>query len=198
MNDRVFKHSHAHKLEDPDRLKWLPPADVLSRLQLAKGTHVADVGAGTGYFAVPVAKAVGDSGLVLAIDLQQEMLDLLRQKLDKPGAPRNISLHSGSASQLPLPDSSVNLAFYANIWHELDDADAAFREAVRVAQPNGNIAILDWRSDKESPPGPPQEHRIPSETIVNFLQKKGCDRVACYIIGEFSYLVTAELPPAQI
>ncbi len=197
MNDRVFKHSHAHKLEDPDRLKWLPPTEVLSRLHLAKGTHVADVGAGTGYFAVPIAKAVGDSGKVLAIDLQQEMLDLLRQKLDKPDAPKNISLHSGSASRLPLPASSVNVAFYANIWHELDDPDAAFREAARVTQSNGNIAILDWRSDKESPPGPPQEHRIPPETIVNFLQQKGCHRVACYTIGEFSYLVTAELPAAQ-
>jgi SAM-dependent methyltransferase len=138
---------------------------------------------------------------VLAIDLQQEMLDLLRQKLTTPDAPKNISLHSGSASQLPLPDRSINVAFYANIWHELDDTGAAFREAERVALPNGSIAILDWRSDKESPPGPPQKHRIPPKTIVSFLEKEGCQRVDCCNIGEFSYLVTAELPaptkPAQ-
>jgi ubiquinone/menaquinone biosynthesis C-methylase UbiE len=197
MNDRVFKHHHAHKLEDPDRLKWLPPTEVLSRLHLAEGTRVADIGAGTGYFAIPMAAAVGGAGQVLAVDLQQEMLDLLRQKLESPQTPKNISLHTGSASDLPLADNSVNVAFYANIWHELDDANSAFGEAARIAVTGGSIAILDWRRDKESPPGPPQEHRIPAETVVNFLQTKGCRRVACYNIGDYNYMVTAELPAAQ-
>jgi len=194
MNDRVFKHAHAHKLEDPERLKWLPPTEVLSRLHLAHGAHVADIGAGTGYFAVPIAKAVGESGHVLAVDFQQEMLDLLRQKLEKADAPKNISLHLGPASHLPLSDGSANTALYANIWHELDDVEMALQEAVRVAVPGGDIAILDWRSDKESPPGPPQEHRIAAETVMSFLRNKGCHGVACYNIGEYSYLVTAELP----
>ncbi len=194
MNDRVFKHSNAHKLEDPERLKWLPPKEVLSRLHLAHGVTVADVGAGTGYFAIPMAKAVGSSGEIFAVDLQQEMLDLLQQKLQQPEAPKNISLHLGAAAPLPLADGSVNLAFYGNVWHELDDADAAFREARRVTVSRGQIAILDWRSDKASPPGPPQDHRIAVETIVNFLQTNGCHRVACYNIGQFTYLVTAELP----
>jgi len=197
MNDRVFKHTHAHKLEDPDRLKWLPPTEVLSRLHLAEGTRVADIGAGTGYFAIPMAAAVGGAGQVLAVDLQQEMLDLLRQKLERADTPKNISLHSGSASQLPLADNSVNIAFYANIWHELDDANSAFREAARIAVAGGSIAILDWRRDKESPPGPPQEHRISAEDVMSFLQTEGCHRVVCYNIGAFSYMVIAELPPAQ-
>jgi ubiquinone/menaquinone biosynthesis C-methylase UbiE len=197
MNDRVFKHTHAHKLEDPERLKWLPPTEVLSRLHLAEGTRVADIGAGTGYFAIPMAAAVGVAGQVLAVDLQQEMLDLLRQKLERADTPKNISLHSGSASQLPLADNSVNIAFYANIWHELDDIEAAFDEAKRVTEVKGSIAILDWRRDKESPPGPPQEHRIPAETVVNFLQTNGCRRVACYNIGDYNYMVTAEIAAAQ-
>ena len=61
------------------------------------------------------------------------------------GAPKNISLQLGSASQLPLADNSVNIAFYANIWHEMDDPEAAFREAARVSASKGYIAILDWR-----------------------------------------------------
>ncbi len=193
MNDRVFKHTHAQKLEDPERLKWLPPAEVLSRLHLPKGARVADVGTGTGYFSIPLAKAVGNAGKVFAVDLQQEMLDKLRQKLEQPDAPRNISLHLGAASQLPLPDDSVDLAFYANIWHELDDQDAALREAIRVTAAKGKIALLDWRSDQEPPPGPPQEHRISAETIMTFLQTNGCHRVSCYNVGQYGYIVTAEL-----
>jgi ubiquinone/menaquinone biosynthesis C-methylase UbiE len=193
MNDRVFKHTHAHKLEDPERLKWLPPAEVLSRLHLHHGGRIVDVGAGTGYFSIPIARAVGEGGEVFAVDMQQEMLDKLREKLEQPDSPQNISLHPGAASQLPLSDDSVDLAFYANIWHELDDQDAALREAIRVTKSNGKIALLDWRSDKQSPPGPPQEHRIPAESIMGFLQNSGCHRVSCYNVGQYNYIVTADL-----
>lgn len=158
------------------------------------GAHVADVGTGTGYFSIPIAKAVGDAGKVFAVDLQQEMLDKLGPKLEQPDAPQNISLHLGAASQLPLADDSVDLAFYANIWHELDDREAALREAIRVAKSNGKIALLDWRSDKAPPPGRPQEHRIPAEAGVAFLQSNGCHRVSCYNVGQYNYIITAELP----
>jgi precorrin-6B methylase 2 len=86
MHDRVFKHTEAHKLEDPERLRWLPPAEVISHLRLLPGMKIADIGAGTGYFSIPIARAVGDGGRVPAADLQPEMLELLRQKLsqDRP------------------------------------------------------------------------------------------------------------------
>ncbi len=193
MNDRVFNHTQAHKLEDPERLKWMPPAEILSRLHIPHGVRVVDVGAGTGYFSIPIARTIGEEGQVLAVDLQPEMLDRLREKLASPEAPKNISLHQGRASALPLADASADLAFYANIWHELDDPDATLREAVRITGPKGRIAILDWRSDKDSPPGPPQNHRISAETVVNLLQTYGCRHVSCYNVGQFSYLVTADL-----
>ncbi len=193
MNDRVFKHSNAHKLEDPERLTWMPPAEVLSRLHLKHGQRVADVGAGTGYFSLPMARAVGEDGHIFAVDLQQEMLDLLAKKLQQDDSPTNVSLHRGPASQLPLEDRSVDVAFYANVWHEFDDGEDVLREALRIAVPNGRIAVLDWRHDKESPPGPPQGHRIAADTLVDFLQKHGCHKVSCYNVGQYSYLITAEL-----
>ena len=147
MNDRVFKHTEAHKLEDPERLKWLPPAEILAHLRVGPGMKVADIGAGTGYFSIPIARAVGALGHVFAVDLQPEMLDLLRGKLEQPNAPDNVSLHQGVASQVPLPDRSVHMILYANIWHEIEDLDSTFREAVRISVLGGKIAILDWRDD---------------------------------------------------
>jgi ubiquinone/menaquinone biosynthesis C-methylase UbiE len=196
MNDRVFKHSNAHRLEDPERLKWMPPAEVLSRLHLKHGERVADVGAGTGYFSVPMANAVGADGHIFAVDLQQEMLDLLARKLQQDNSAPNVSLHRGPASRLPLEDSSIDLAFYANVWHEFDDGEEVLREGVRVTVPGGRLAVLDWRHDKESPPGPPQEHRIAADSLVDFLQKHGCHHVSCYNVGQYSYMITAELPTA--
>ncbi len=197
MNDRVFKHAHAHKLEDPERLQWMPPAEVLSHLRLREGVRVADIGAGTGYFAIPISEAVGTSGHVFAVDLQPEMIEKLRAKLDAAGAAKNISLHEGAASAVPLPNASVDVAFYANIWHEIDEHEAVLREAFRILVPSGRIAILDWRQDKPSPPGPPQEHRIAADSVTSFLEKHGCWQVTSHEVGAFSYLVTAQLPGAR-
>lgn len=194
MHDRVFHHTKAHKLDDPERLKWLPPAEVLAYLPISNGTKVADVGTGSGYFALPLANAIGPAGHVFAVDLQSEMLELLQQKLERRDSPRNISLHQGSALQVPLPDGKIDLVFYANIWHEIDDPDAAFHEARRiVAAPKGTIAILDWREDKTSPPGPPPEHRISAASIVRFLEERGCRDISRRAVGDLSYLVIASL-----
>lgn len=194
MNDRVLKHTEAHKLEDPERRNWLPPAEVLAQLRITEGMKVADIGAGTGYFSIPLAGAVGASGHVFAVDLQREMLDIIQGKLESPEALRNISLHQGAASLIALPDASVDLAFYANVWHEIDDQAAAFREARRILVPGGSIAIVDWRKDKTSPPGPPQEHRISADAVVSFLQANGCRNVSWQNVGAFGYIATAELP----
>jgi ubiquinone/menaquinone biosynthesis C-methylase UbiE len=193
MQDRVFKHTEAHKLEDPQRLQWLPPGTILANLQLSPGLKIADIGAGTGYFAIPLAHAVAPGGHIFAVDLQPEMLDLLRNKLGKADAPKNISLHAGDASLLPLQDHSVDLVFFANIWHEIANLDSAIREASRVAVPNGKIAILDWRDDCVPPPGPPQNHRISANRVVTFLGENGCQQVQSTHVAEFSYLVTAIL-----
>jgi ubiquinone/menaquinone biosynthesis C-methylase UbiE len=190
MHDRVFKHTEAYKLDDPQRLEWMPPAEVIAPLHLVPGMKVADVGAGTGYFTLPIARAVGDAGRVFAVDLQPEMLELLRHKIESA----NISLHQGNASQLPLQDATVDIVCYANIWHELQDPVAALREATRVSVRGGKIAIVDWRSDCSPPPGPPLDHRLSSDSIRSFLSGHGCSGVSSQNVGRYGYLVIGELP----
>jgi ubiquinone/menaquinone biosynthesis C-methylase UbiE len=93
----------------------------------------------------------------------------------------------------------VDLVFYAMLWHELDDVEAAVGEAARIAAPGGRIAILDWRKDCSPPPGPPREHRIADSSVVALLQAKGCKQVLSQAVGQFTYLVTAELnKPSRI
>ena len=90
MNDRTFQAKDAHRLEDPDRLTWLPPSDVVKAMQLRKDMTVTDIGAGTGYFAIPIAREIGKGGKVLAVDFQDGMLDLIRRKLKGKDMPGNI------------------------------------------------------------------------------------------------------------
>jgi len=194
MNDRLFKHTEAHKLEDPARLTWLPPAEAVQRLVLRPGMKVADIGAGTGYFSIPIARAVGATGKVFAVDVQPEMLAILREKLNGAEAPDNVSLHQGNASHVPLPEASVDLVFFANIWHELNDYSAVLKEARRILAPGGSIAILDWRSELLPPPGPPQDHRVPATEVAEALGANNCEVVSSSNIGQFSYLVLARCP----
>src|SRR5579883_2360045 len=105
-HERMFRHAHAHKLDDPERERWLPTADVVQQLGLQPGMHVADIGAGTGYFAIPMARAVSPGGRVFAVDVQPEMLDLLRARLE-PSLP--VVLVEGEATRTTLTDHSVDL-----------------------------------------------------------------------------------------
>lgn len=191
-DDRVMSVAEAHKLENPDRLKWLPPAEILQLLPLRAGDIVADIGAGTGFFALPLAQAVGAQGRVIAVDLQREMLDLLRKKLTLPGAPENIVLVNGSAAATTLPDRSCDLVFIANVWHEVPDHAAALQEFRRLLKPGGSLAIVDWRPDAQHPPGPPLEHRIAAAEVAGTLQTHRWRILQNRPVASFSYFFLAQ------
>jgi ubiquinone/menaquinone biosynthesis C-methylase UbiE len=189
MNERTFHASNAKKLEDPERLSWSPPAAIIASLRLRKGMTIADIGAGTGYFAIPIAKELGDDGKVLAIDLQQGMLDLLNEKLRQLDSISNIELIQGEAMSTTLPPGSVDMVFMANVWHELDDHATTLKEVRRILCPGGRLAILDWRTDVAQPPGPPPDHRISSDIVTKMLAENGWSTSHISHVGTYSYLI---------
>lgn len=196
MNDRTFKPGDAFKLEDPDRLSWLPPDETARELGLTRGLRIADIGAGTGYFAIPFAREIAPRGRLYAVDCQREMLDLLRAKLKVPGAPGNIELREGTAADTGLPGRSCDLVFLANVWHELDEHAGVLAEANRILRPGGRIAILDWRTDVSRPPGPPVHHRIDIGEVERMLAANRWTIKSSSPAGPFSYLVVAACPAA--
>ena len=191
MNDRRFPASQAQRLEDPERLVWLPPADVLRALELKVGQTVVDVGAGTGYFAIPLAHATGSNGKVYAVDAQDQMLHWISAKIEKAGL-TNIFLVHAEASATTLPPSSCDLYLTANVWHELENREAVLTEAKRVLKPAGRIAILDWRPDVERVAGPPLDHRIASDDVKEELRKSGFRNTGAIHVGLYSWLVQAD------
>ena len=191
MHDRVFDASQVHRLEARERLLWLPPSEILGWLELRPGMIIADIGTGTGYFAIPMAQAIAPGGRVFAVDLQPELLEVLRSKLAKPDAPENIVPLEGTASATGLADGSCDLALLANVWHELDDYAAAVAELSRILKPAGTIAVLDWRPDVERPPGPPLEHRVPAHQVQQFLHSHAKRVHAVRNVGQYSYLILA-------
>lgn len=190
MNELTFKPSAAHKLDDPERLKWLPPDEILADADLRPGMVVADIGAGTGYFTIPMARAVGDSGRVYAVELQPEMVELLEARLAATDAPTNIEPVAADAVRTTIPDASCDLVFLANLWHELEDHAAALREFERILKPGGRLVLIDWRHDAARPPGPPPEHRVPMCDTIRILEYEW----ELYHFGEagmYSYILVA-------
>lgn len=202
MHERRFRPSQMHRLEDPDRENWLPPGEILACLGLQPGFAVADIGAGTGYFTLPIAAAVGNAGRVFAVDVAPEMLVRLREKIARAGL-TNVECIEAEASATPLAASSCDCAFLANVWHEFDDHAAVLAEARRILRPGGQIALLDWRPDADGAPGelarrggeplhgPPLEHRISPASARHSLTQAGFAPSAPVRLFAFSWLLTA-------
>jgi ubiquinone/menaquinone biosynthesis C-methylase UbiE len=193
MHEKRFKHAQAHKLEDPERLISLPPAEVITRLELKPGMLVADIGAGTGYFSIPIAAEIMPGGRVTAVDVEPEMLAKLKAKLDLLDAPDNIDLVQGEATETTLAADSYDLVLMANVWHEIDDRRAALDEARRILHKTGLLAILDWRPDVDRPPGPRIEHRIPPDAARYELDQARWTVDAITNIGPYSYLLLVHM-----
>lgn len=187
MHERRFDPSQVDKLENPARRQYLPPAEVVAALKLEPGWQVADIGAGTGYFALSLAEAVGGVGRVFAVDVEPKLLGHIREKLAAAGV-ENVELIHGEASQTGLASGSCDCVFYANDWHEFDDHAAVLKEALRLLKPQGKIAILDWRDDVESVQGPPLHHRIPLATVRQELIAAGLVPEGEPWIGKYSWL----------
>jgi ubiquinone/menaquinone biosynthesis C-methylase UbiE len=191
-HERMFHHADAERLDAPERRTWLDPGDVVGRLGVGPGMRVADIGAGTGYFAIPLAERVAPGGLINAVDLQPEMLARLRSKISKP---LPIELVEGSAEKTTLAGGAHDLVLLANVWHEVDDRIAAIAEVERILKDGGRLAIVDWRQDLAPPPGPPAEHRLAPAAVAGELGARGWREIGVTTVGLYSYLLTAAAPP---
>jgi ubiquinone/menaquinone biosynthesis C-methylase UbiE len=134
------------------------PGKALDALDIKKGSIVADVGAGSGYFTIRLAERVGAAGRVLATDVQPEMLDLLRNRLAERRI-TNVSLIQGATDDPKLPSSSIDLALLVDVYHEFSAPQAMLRRIREALKPDGRLVLLEYR--KEDPNVPIKfEHKM--------------------------------------
>ena len=140
-----FDAKKAGILDSIDRRKFLNPDSILKKAGLDIDTVLADLGCGSGYFTIPASLMVKK---VYAIDMQQEMLGIVREKIKK-GKLANIETLLSKESSIPLPDKSVDVLFMANVFHELDDRGGILKEAKRILSvvsicEDGGFRIVEW------------------------------------------------------
>ena len=146
--------------DDPARDVWQKPHEVIQALKLAPDAAVADIGSGTGYFAVRFAHRL-PQGRVYGVDLEPDMVKYLTERAQKENL-ANLAAVAGAPddSRIPAP---VDLVILVDVYHHIDHRADYFRKLRASLKPGGRVAIIDFRLD--SPSGPPKSARIAPDRV---------------------------------
>jgi len=147
------------------------PDAALDSLALKPGMFVADVGAGTGYMSLKMAKLVGPTGKVYAEDVQPGMLSRLRQNAAKAKL-SNVETVLGSETYPKLPDNALDLILLVDVYHEFSQPQKMLRRMREALKPDGRLVLLEYR--KEDPTIPIRaEHKMSVQEVKTELEAEG-------------------------
>ncbi len=180
----------AKVFDDPARDQWQQPDRVLAMLELTPKMVVADVGAGTGYFTIRLARAVPD-GQVVATDVEPNMVRYLTDRAKREGV-ANVRAIATPADDPQLGAATVDRILIVDVWHHLDDRVAYARRLAAALRPGGAIAVVDFKLDATM--GPPRAHRLTSDSIIADLRAGGLDAELSNIELPQQFIVRAHLP----
>jgi ubiquinone/menaquinone biosynthesis C-methylase UbiE len=148
---QVMGHQGADWLDRPEREKEEAPTKLMDVLPVRPGDAVADIGAGTGYFSFRLSDRVGDKGKVYAVEIQQEMLDIIAKRM-KPRGVKNIELVLGTETDPKLPASALDLILMVDVYHEFSFPYEMTENMVRALKPGGRLVFVEYRLEDPQVP----------------------------------------------
>ena len=138
-------------LDRAEREEEEEPGKALEIIGLASGAVVADIGAGSGYFTLRLSDLVGPTGHVYAVDIQEGMLRIIQQKLERNRI-SNVSLVLGSQESPGLVEASLDLVLMVDVYHELDAPQMMLRQLYLALKPGGRLVLLEYRAEDPAIP----------------------------------------------
>jgi ubiquinone/menaquinone biosynthesis C-methylase UbiE len=168
-NEKRFDPQRQHRLLNPERHNYWNPPQFLKRLGLRAGQIVLDLGAGPGFWTLPLADFVGETGQVWAVDVSQDLLDALKSR----NPPPQVHFKRSELPVIDLPDATADFAWLAFVFHEVEPPDKLAQEIRRVLRPGTHVAVLDWRPDAVGTQGPPLTDRVSPGQVVAWLKDAG-------------------------
>lgn len=171
QHGRLFPPTDLGLLEAPDRYEWQRPDLIMDALGIAEASTVADLGAGSGWFTVQIARRVGPNGLVYAQDVQQLMLVAISRRVQREGL-RNVRPVLGTESDPRLPPGTADAVLIADVYHEIDDRVTFLANAAKALKPQGRMGVIDFRLDGGGP-GPSRDERVSPDVVTRDAQAAG-------------------------
>jgi len=179
---------YAKVLEDPSRDEWQKPHDVVMALGLKSTDTVADIGAGTGYFA---RRFTHHAAKVYAVDIDQKLLDIARHD-----APTNLEAVLAAPDDPRLPAAAIDTIFFCDVLHHIENRQAYYAILARALKPGGRIVVIDFYK-KDLPVGPPAEMKLSDAEVIAEFQKAGFSLSKRLDILPYQYYLFFEKPPAK-
>lgn len=179
-NPAAAQSSHTHQhgfgdakkwaqvFDDPQRDAWQKPHEVIQALKLRPDAVIADIGSGTGYFAIRFARMVPQSR-VYGVDTEPDMVKYLADRATREGL-NNIIAVAGKPDN-PRLSEKTDLVIFVDVYHHVEDRERYFRQLHNVLKPDGRLAIIDFHMDSRE--GPPQAARIAPDQVKSELKRAG-------------------------
>lgn len=178
------------RLERPDRIPGLKVNDVIACLKLKPGDVVADIGAGSGAFTIPFAKAVAPSGKVLAVELWPDLLDYINEKAKKEKV-SNLQTILAKPMDPNLPKNQVDVAFFHDVFHNTNDRQAYLQVLASYLKPGGRIAIIEQEFDDPIA----KKWDRPEDRITPDQVKTWMANIGFRLVGEYDIFQGKNNPP---
>lgn len=172
--------------EDPERVKWQKPAEVIKAMNLRSGNVVADIGAGTGYFTRLFAIAVGPEGKAIGLDIEESMVNYMKEDAKKLG------LNNYEAKVVPTDDAglapnSVDVVFLSNTYHHIANRVDYFKAVSKGLKQDGRVVIVDFYKDSKI--GPPRDHKLAKAVALKEMKEAGYRLVKTHNLLEHQYFL---------
>lgn len=168
---RLFPPSDLGLLDAPDRDLWQRPDQIMDALGIADASVVADIGAGSGWFTIRLARRVGPRGIVYAEDVQTEMINAISRRVSREGF-NNVRPRLGLKNDPALPPGALDAVLMVDAYHEVEDRVTMLSNIAKSLKPQGRLGIVDFRLDGTGP-GPAPEERVSPDVVVADAKKAG-------------------------
>lgn len=183
----LFNPQNKHRLDDENRRKLIPPAQVLQYMNMVPEDTILDIGTGIGYFAIPALEMLNNKGKLIAADISDVMLNELKSRSPQNRSLGKLEILLCPADFIPLPDAVADKILMAFVLHETVDKIKYLKEVKRLLKPGGLVTIVEWEKS-ESPFGPPMADRISKGEVKEFADRAGLQVIECVALNEYQYL----------
>jgi ubiquinone/menaquinone biosynthesis C-methylase UbiE len=161
----------------------------MDALQIGEGSVVADVGAGGGWFTVRLAQRVGPTGRVYAEDVQSQMIEVIKRRIQREGRQKNVFAQQGTADDPGLPAGELDAVLIVDAYHEIENPVRLLGSVRRSLKPTGVMGVVNFKKDGGGP-GPEMDIRVDPEKVVADAAAAGLELRKRETFLRYQYMLT--------